>query len=237
MLVDDIERDINESNKVFFGDVDPLSFLDLDEWLHRVETEGSIHDINQVDKMDSQVNTHINDGSDVDLIPASVTVDLFEALMEKEIDIAYVRDQEGNVLGFDQFVNFKKERRELFERKIQNENLKLGKDESNNEKENVERNDNIRNKKRGDNVGKFTFYIRPDCTKTIQVFVLYKDYSLRDTDGIVEENAITNNGDENDKEVSNITSNGLLYYSRAISLEEIKCLVNKGREGIFPEKN
>jgi len=126
-FIDEVEKGVKDNDKIKFvyaaenvGDrLDPNSFLDLSDWFNRRQSTGSTDDKGSSDDEDVDTNksAHNGDsaGDDVDLVPASATINVIDPGTGWEIDIAYVRDQDGSVLGFEQFTTLKRERREAIQ--------------------------------------------------------------------------------------------------------------------------
>lgn len=220
MFIDDIEKNVDDINKVYFGDVNPLSFLDLNEWLNRVKQKKNSHGERVTVKNNYQIKQHLKDGNDIDLISAFVTINLVDTLSGREIDIAYVRDQDGKILGFDQFTNTKRERKELIKKQGHIDNL----DSQGHILQMNNEHDNMSERKDVKNIGKFTFYINPETTNSIQVFALYKDNisSMHEHVEEVIENSLEMKNNEFVKEENIRKSDETLYYSSIISLDDIK---------------
>jgi len=220
MFIDDIEKNVDDINKVYFGDVNPLSFLDLNEWLNRVKQKKDSHGERVTVKNNYQIKQHLKDGNDIDLISAFVTINLVDTLSGREIDIAYVRDQDGKILGFDQFTNTKRERKELIKKQGHIDNL----DSQGHILQMNNEHDNMSERKDVKNIGKFTFYINPETTNSIQVFALYKDNisSMHEHVEEVIENSLEMKNNEFVKEENIRKSDETLYYSSIISLDDIK---------------
>jgi len=171
-------------------------------------------------KNNYQIKQHLKDGNDIDLISAFVTINLVDTLSGREIDIAYVRDQDGKILGFDQFTNTKRERKELIKKQGHIDNL----DSQGHILQMNNEHDNMSERKDVKNIGKFTFYINPETTNSIQVFALYKDNisSMHEHVEEVIENSLEMKNNEFVKEENIRKSDETLYYSSIISLDDIK---------------
>jgi len=207
--IDPVEASIHDQDKVLFNKVHPDSFLDLDDWkLYKVRekmdpNEGLTIANKKSTTQDVVVTAATNDiqheedtvldPPDVFLIAASAKVNLIDPTTKRPVTIAYIRDQNRQVLGFDQF------KKEKEERKKEHGGILLDSD-----------------------VATFTFYIDPQTTQSIQVFALYEsqgnDSDHNDDDDGDDKNHIngkdTHDGKEQDEEPILST----LYYSNNIEL-------------------
>lgn len=240
-FVDDVERGVDKMNKVFFGEFDPTVFLDMSEWLSREKMKCCTHGLPSKDDKQQRQRKDSDCDEDLDIIPSSVMINLTDGATGKLVDIAYVRDQDGKILGFDQFTTLKRERRELLKKQEHEKKNCLGekmiitndidKSASNNENQQYGLVEKSNDNQDVPNIGSCTFYISPESTKSIQVFSLYKNDDnvdvLEGMNSRNEENQLTNGNNNKDEKTANRIPNETLYYSRIISLDEIAHLANK----------
>ena len=139
-FIDPMEASIADKDRVLFDQIQPDSFLDLDEWKQYCAGAHDAQQHSTKDKDDSMSN------KDQFLIPASAKVNLVDPETKRPVMIAYIRDQSGNILGYDQF----RKEKEALKNHDDHETL-LG-------------------------VASFTFYIDPETTQEIQVFALYETH-------------------------------------------------------------
>lgn len=125
-FVDGVENSVEESDKV-----------DLD-------VKGKIASIIEIDQSWWDEKKERDDNG-ICLVEGIARINLVDEGNGNLIDIAYIRDQDGKMLGYNEFSPLKKE-------------LKEGKAEGDKP-----------------SVGTFTFHVNPDTTKGIRVFALYKN--------------------------------------------------------------
>lgn len=239
MFIDNIEKNIDEKNKVYFGDVNPLKFLDINRLAYYVNRKECFHETLSTANKASNMKPHLKDRNDTDLVSAFVSINLIDSFSGKEIDIAYVRDQDGKILGFEQFSSIKKEREERLNNQRQNDNSDSQQNLTQvnsqyNTSTNENKNDDIINypyfnkTKEESNIGKLAFYISPETTDSIQVFALYKKNSNSkfESNRVATINLLPGKEEKKRKEIVEeegaSKSDETLYYSSIISLDHIK---------------
>jgi len=221
-FIDEVEKGVKDDDKIKFvyaaekvGDgndkdstrLDPNSFLDLSDWFDRRQNTDSTDDKGSSDDEDLDTDNSADNGDsagdDVDLVPVSATINVIDPGTGWEIDIAYVRDQDGSVLGFEQFTTLKRERREAIQ--YMEQKSKPNQETQEGDGRETKFPASIRN------TGKCSFHLNPEKTKSVQLFALYKSSDNK---------AMTNEKDssKDNEDVEKKT----LYYSSEIELAKIE---------------
>ena len=153
-LIEDIESHISDDERILLDNIDPASIVTLGEDWHEAKSmiestalETSATDENSIDKDDV-------------LATGIARINLWDQKGDCPIEVAYVKDQDDKLLGYDQFFNFKK-------------SIKSGEDED----------DSLKKK-----VGACNFHVNPDTTKSIRIYALYRT-SEESTDDTQKDNA------------------------------------------------
>ena len=128
--------------------------------------------------------------SDPQLIPATTKIVLRDPVSGHPIDMAYVRDQNGRVLGFEQFTNEKK--------------MMRGEPVEGEEGE----------PKEAPLVANCGFHLQPGVTTSFKVYTLYRE------DVPCPEEIVVGEGKEGEKEEEGPKAEEKLYYTQAIPLVE-----------------
>jgi hypothetical protein len=132
--------------------------------------------------------------SDPQLIAATTKIVLRDPVSNHPIDMAYVRDQDGRVLGFEQFTNEKKMMRG----------------------EPVEGEDDGSEPKEAPLVANCGFHLQPGVTTSFKVYALYREDVPCPEDVVGGEDK--SEGGEKEKEAPKVEEK--LYYTQAIPLVE-----------------
>lgn len=133
-LIDEIEKNIGENEKVLLDDIDASSIVQLSkEWWG---DGNSSDDANSVGDENSE---------DPILVEGVARINLFDG--DKPIEVAYIKDQDGKLLGYDQFSEFKKS---------------------------IDAGSNSDDSNSAQKVAQCNFHVSPESTKAIQIFALYK---------------------------------------------------------------
>ena len=225
-FVDGLENSISEQDKriqqSLQGKPKFINFDNYEEYCMESSQDGG--------ESKSNEETNKNDAvDDPSLVQVSATINLTDDT--REISLAYVRDQDGNVLGIEQFSSYKKLRKEKLESSMtQNEDEKSeaptkddGAITDDNEK-NIEENVEL------PTVGDCNFSIQPGKTKSVRVFAYYKEIPRNDSNHtqnteIPQAESNTGNNppkeidmDKNEKKSDNIESDHVLYVSAFVPL-------------------
>ena len=132
--------------------------------------------------------------SDPQLIAATTKIVLRDPVSNHPIDMAYVRDQDGRVLGFEQFTNEKKMMRG----------------------EPVEGEDDGSELKEAPLVANCGFHLQPGVTTSFKVYALYREDVPCPEDVVGGEDK--SEGEEKEKEAPKVEEK--LYFTQAIPLVE-----------------
>ena len=138
-LIQEIEKGVKENEKVLLENIDTSSIIQINnDWWGGKTNE----------KNTGASSANEEDGpQDALLVEGLARINLFDG--QKPIEAAYIKDQDGNLLGYDQFTEFKKS----IGSKDENDDSQISNDSK---------------------VGQCNFHVSPDTTKTIQIFALYK---------------------------------------------------------------
>jgi len=195
-FVDVVEKGIAEQDKVCLGDSggDGSSSSSSIDWKQFVEfqTDGWLDDESEEAKSEQPVVVATGEDGDADaiLVEGVARINLWDSDGTRRIDLAYVRDQDGLLLGHERFTTSKAAMDDETSRgggegggddtgettkegttttgddnKIEEENGNTNNDRTNNNKS-----DSIRSKI---TVGHCSFHVSPGSTKAIQIFALY----------------------------------------------------------------
>ncbi len=133
-LIDEIEKNIGENEKVLLDDIDASSIVQMSkEWWgdgNSSNDDNSVGDENPEDPI---------------LVEGVARINLFDG--DKPIEVAYIKDQDGKLLGYDQFSEFKKS---------------------------IDAEGNSDDSNSAQKVAQCNFHVSPESTKAIQIFALYK---------------------------------------------------------------
>lgn len=136
-MIDEVESSIEEKNKVLLDGTEIASFLQVgSDW-----NDFDLSERREVDK-----------DEDVTLVEGVARINLWDAKTSRPIEIAYVRDQNGTVLGYEQFFDFKKRIK-----------------------------DNQEIDRESGAVGICNFHVNPNSTLSLQIFALYREEDKKDT--------------------------------------------------------
>jgi len=126
-----VEKAINEDEKVLLDNIAISSIVQVgSEW-------------NDVDKTQGK---ELADDEDATLVEGIAKINLWDGKSLRPIEIAYVKDQDGTLLGYEQFFDYKK-------------SIK----------------GNALSEEQRSKVGACNFHVNPSTTKSIQIFALYRD--------------------------------------------------------------
>lgn len=129
-MIGEVEKAINEDEKVLLDNIAISSIVQVgSEW-------------NEVDKTQGK---ELADDEDAILVEGIAKINLWDGKSLRPIEIAFVKDQDGTLLGYEQFFDFKKSIK----------GNALGEQSS--------------------KVGACNFHVNPSTTKSIQIFALYRD--------------------------------------------------------------
>ncbi|GFH53085.1 hypothetical protein CTEN210_09561 [Chaetoceros tenuissimus] len=92
-LIAEVEKEIKEEEKVLLEGFDVSSIIQVG------------HEWNDIDKTPGK---ELADDEDATLVEGVAKINLWDNKGSRPIEIAYVKDQDGNLLGYDQFFDFKK---------------------------------------------------------------------------------------------------------------------------------
>lgn len=200
-MIAEIENGIDKDEKILLDNFDVKSIVQIgNEW----------------SKADP--SREISDKEDVPLVEGVVSINLWDADQSRPIEIAFVKDQDGTLLGYEQFFEFKKS---LKGNNGTDHHVSTGK------------------------IGGCTFHANPVTTKSIQIFALYRDQeSEASGDHDSDDDADLNRkGQDGPKETRADGSRKQgLFYSKLLAMEEIPIegqhsvaqvsdeTTNKGRE-------
>jgi Cobalamin biosynthesis protein CobT (nicotinate-mononucleotide:5, 6-dimethylbenzimidazole phosphoribosyltransferase) len=187
-MIAEIENGIDEEEKILLDNFDVKSIVQIG------------NDWSKADPLQE-----ISDDDDVPLVEGVVSINLWDANQSRPIEIAFVKDQDGTLLGYEQFFDFKKQL---------------------NGKVTEDLDDNI------GKVGGCIFHANPATTKSIQIFALYRNRETTDEsdansndDAVVHDHAsdIDSNRKSQDesKETRPVGGKQALFYSKLLTMEEI----------------
>lgn len=179
-MIKEIENGVEEGEKILLDNFNLSSIVQIsDEWNKKGEDK------------------EIQDDEDIPLVEGVVSINLWDIQESRPIEIAFVKDQDGNLLGYEQFYDFKKSL-----------NGNQDPDENNAGK-----------------VGGCIFHASPETTKSIQIFALYRnhnDESQRESDARVNHQVLKENIDDKDQMEECISKRKqTLFYSELLPMEEI----------------
>eukprot|EP00559_Dactyliosolen_fragilissimus_P005472 CAMPEP_0184868682 /NCGR_PEP_ID=MMETSP0580-20130426/31380_1 /TAXON_ID=1118495 /ORGANISM="Dactyliosolen fragilissimus" /LENGTH=487 /DNA_ID=CAMNT_0027369733 /DNA_START=53 /DNA_END=1516 /DNA_ORIENTATION=+ len=242
-FVDVMEAEAKEAgNTSYYGnDMDPLSFLDLQDWFqHQSSQNVNVKEISSSEDKKDHITDEKNDSIDIDLIHASATINLIDNATGREIEIAYVRDQDGKLLGFEQFVSLKKERRAQIAKRDERDLQKKGKEmieNPDNSTNNIGEEDE-KHEIGGDekifipSAGLCNFNIIPGETKSIKVYALY-----RDDKNIIPSKGENNAKNKNEPSKNSFEEKGNTEKEEKLSQNSLKDKDAAGKEDNSPENS
>jgi len=220
--VDAVEKGIREEDKVNLGgteDDNPNS-IDWKQFVEFSDFDWSKIDGEVTDKDEETVV--VSDGEespDAKLVEGVARINLWDGdgkgkNRRRRVDLAYVRDQDGLLLGHERFEMKKKETVDNGG-KDNNDGENIGSSESKARPEEI--------------IGNCAFHVSPETTKAIQIFALYgkDDDDITGNGGIKEakseDGTVEDAASDTDKK-DNVESNRkqTLYHSGLIPLSELK---------------
>ena len=192
-LIDEIEKTVNENQKVILKDIDVSSIIQIShEWWDGFDNSSDS------DAQDTNISTANHEKVvDATLVEGLARINLYDG--DKPIEVAYVKDQDGNLLGYDQFTDFKKSL--------------ISKEESGSDSDS-----NPTQK-----VAQCNFHVNPDTTKGIQIFALYKMLE-DDEEAVVKEDTnimSQTNSNETDSDFEKDKQKQTLYVSSLVLLNDL----------------
>lgn len=207
-MIDEVEKTFGVDERVLLDISDVSTIVEIgSEWkkfaagsydteaLSAGETETpKVTSTNEIEQNDK--NT---DADDV-LVEGVARINLWDSDGKRQVELAYIKDQDGLLLGYDQFSHLKKNSGDEDDKREKNGNATTSK------KESVE----PQSKSLIGKVGECNFHVNPQTTKYIQIFALYRS-PLEDSD-------ITNS--KAPAEAS--PSNKVMFYSSLIPMEKVK---------------
>jgi hypothetical protein len=130
-MIGEVEKAINEDEKVLLENIAISSIVQVgSEWNEVNKTQGK----------------ELADNEDAILVEGIAKINLWDGKSLRPIEIAFVKDQDGTLLGYEQFFDFKK-------------SIK----------------GNASGEEQSSKVGACNFHVNPSTTKSIQIFALYRD--------------------------------------------------------------
>lgn len=186
-MIAEIENGIDEEEKILLDNFDVKSIVQIG------------NDWSKADPLQE-----IMDDDDVPLVEGVVSINLWDANQSRPIEIAFVKDQDGTLLGYEQFFDFKKQL-----------NGKVAEDLD----ENIGK------------VGGCIFHANPATTKSIQIFALYRNRETGESDAnsnddvVVHDHASDTDSNRKSRDESKETrpagGKQALFYSKLLTMEEI----------------
>ncbi len=186
-------------------------------------------------KKEESRNDSAEEVEDVTLVEGVVRINLWQHVKgdadgsvpsTRPIEVAFVRDQDGNLLGYEQFFDFKK-------------SIKGASSDDSNEKEGYakECSDNGDIETTNDpaqsaaaasryaTIGVCNFHVNPKSTKSIQIFALYRDQIVEETSQDVDKEIVKDASETPnavaDGESSATQKKQTLYYSTMIDMNDV----------------
>ena len=192
-LIDEIEKTVNENEKVILKNIDVSSIIQIShEWWDGFDdsSDNDDHDTNLPTANHEKV-------VDAALVEGLARINLYDG--DKPIEVAYVKDQDGNLLGYDQFTDFKKSL--------------ISKEESSSESDSNP----------AQKVAQCNFHVNPDTTKGIQIFALYKMLEDDEEAAVNEDTNIMSqsNSNETDSDFEKDKQKQTLYVSSLVLLNDL----------------
>jgi hypothetical protein len=130
-MVGEVEKGIREDEKIMLDKIDISTVVQVrSEW-------------NDVDKT---AGKELADDEDAILVEGIAKINLWDGETSRPIEIAFVKDQDGTLLGYEQFFEFKKTMK-----------------------------DSASSEGQSSKVGACNFHVNPSTTKSIQIFALYRE--------------------------------------------------------------
>jgi hypothetical protein len=130
-MVGEVEKGIREDEKIMLDKIDISTVVQVrSEW-------------NDVDKT---AGKELADDEDAILVEGIAKINLWDGETSRPIEIAFVKDQDGTLLGYEQFFDFKKTMK-----------------------------DSASSEGQSSKVGACNFHVNPSTTKSIQIFALYRE--------------------------------------------------------------
>jgi len=268
-FVDGVEKGISEEDKICLGDedgdggdgatsspsLDWRQFVEFqnDGWPEEIEEEAVVGvDTDKREDMnsgDQPAGVPGEGDADANLVEGVARINLWDGDGTRRVDLAYVRDQDGLLLGHERFTVKANESAEGEGGATGEKEEKVGDDDNKNDGTSSE------NTQSKPTIGHCTFHVSPGLTKSIQIFALYGK------DGA--DNYGSDSGDEKssleDKKEKNADSGTAikdedknrgkqtLYYSRLIPLDDLKppsrikepgsATINDGIQGVEKSHN
>ncbi len=194
-MIEEIEKSIEKDEMVLLDSIDLSSIVQVGSSWKKEHVDNNVKTAQGSSELpvflakdnDSQENT-----PDDILVEAVARINMWDRNSDRHIEIAYVKDQDGTLLGYDQFSDFKKSVKEMRKNDVKE----------------------TEKKKLTDKVGTCNFHVNPNTTKSIQIFALY-----RDKEEVPVEK--TNNEHINEKEGDDEKKRRTLFYSPLISMNDV----------------
>jgi hypothetical protein len=139
-LIEDVESHISDDERVLLDNIDPASIVILNEDWYEAKAIAE-----SASSETSETDASSMDKDDV-LASGIARINLWDQKGDCPIEVAYVKDQDDKLLGYEQFFDFKK-------------SIKSG-----------EYKDGSLKKK----VGSCNFHVSPETTKAIRIYALYR---------------------------------------------------------------
>uniref|UniRef100_A0A7S3VDS3 GCK domain-containing protein n=1 Tax=Chaetoceros debilis TaxID=122233 RepID=A0A7S3VDS3_9STRA len=232
-MIDKVEDTFEVDERVLLDIKDVSTIVEIGSDWKKVVAGNSSSDNDIEEQKDKHVNV-----DDV-LVEGVARINLWDPEGERQVELAYIKDQDGLLLGYDQFSYLKKNSGDENENDNDNDN---------------DDGDNSEPQSKGviGKVGECNFHVNPETTKSIQIFALYRSTvegsdipkasvegnsdipkasveedsdipkaSVEDSDiqkASVEDNDIPNT--EAPAEAS--TSNKVMFYSSLIPMDKVK---------------
>ena len=228
-FVDELEDNISDQDKKIQESLNGTQrFINFENY-EKYCLESSSSDDGESKSNEKETNNQNGTDDNVDdplLVQVSATINLMDDT--REISLAYVRDQDGNVLGFEQFSSYKKLRKEKLESSETQKQDEKSDVPNTDDDDAITTTDNEKNTEENvelPTVGDCNFSIQPGKTKSVRVFAYYKEIPRMDSnttpntgDSQSESNIKNTSPKENDEKSEDAESDHVLYVSASVPL-------------------
>uniref|UniRef100_A0A7S3VE73 GCK domain-containing protein n=1 Tax=Chaetoceros debilis TaxID=122233 RepID=A0A7S3VE73_9STRA len=222
-MIDKVEDTFEVDERVLLDIKDVSTIVEIGSDWKKVVAGNSSSDNDIEEQKDKHVNV-----DDV-LVEGVARINLWDPEGERQVELAYIKDQDGLLLGYDQFSYLKKNSGDENENDNDNDN---------------DDGDNSEPQSKGviGKVGECNFHVNPETTKSIQIFALYRstvegsDIPKASVEGnsdipkaSVEEDSDIPKASVEDNDIPNTeapaeasTSNKVMFYSSLIPMDKVK---------------
>jgi hypothetical protein len=170
-LIEDVESHISDDERILLDNIDPASIVTLGEdWYDaKAMVESTALETSETDATTSTEKDDV-------LATGIARINLWDQKANCPIEVAYVKDQDDKLLGYDQFFDFKK-------------SIKSGEDKDGSLKKKV---------------GACNFHVDPVTTKAIRIYALYRTNEENTDDTTVDNTSLDQDSPTRKKEVQTL---------------------------------